>query len=76
MGFITDKEGEREQTARKSSLITIYFHRQVYIILQTVPVCNPYAQINLLSGKGKTDRKSRTSTAQWEFPSPKPQPQK
>ena len=25
-------------------------------------VCNPYAQINLL-----TDRKSRTATAQWEF---------
>ena len=44
-----------------------YFHRQVYIILKTVPVWNPYAQINLLSGKGKTDRKSRKATAQWEF---------
>ena len=32
-----------------------------------MPVCNPYEQINLLSGKGKTDRKSRTATAQWEF---------
>ena len=40
------------------------FHRQVYIILQTVPVCNPYVQINLLSGEGKTDRKSQTPTAQ------------
>ena len=44
-----------------------YFHRQVYIILKTVPVWNPYAQINLLSGKGKTDRKSRTAAAQSEF---------
>ena len=26
-----------------------------------MPVCYPYAQINLLSGKGKTDRKSRTA---------------
>ena len=32
-----------------------------------MPVCNPYAQINLLSGKGKTDRKSRTATARSEF---------
>ena len=51
----------------KSSLITIYFHRQVYIILQTVPVCNPYAQINLPSGEGKTDRKSRTATMDGNF---------
>ena len=29
--------------------------------------CNPYEQMNLLSGKGKTDRKSSTATAQWEF---------
>ena len=29
--------------------------------MQTVPVCYPHAQINLLSGKGKTDRKSRTA---------------
>ena len=30
-------------------------------------VWNPYAQINILSGKGKTDRKSWTATAQSEF---------
>ena len=44
-----------------------YFHGQVYFILQTVPVFNPYAQINLLLGEKKTDQKSRTATAQWEF---------
>ena len=49
-----------------SSLITL-FSPQVYISLQTVPVRNAYAQINLLSGKGKTDRKSRSATAQSEF---------
>ena len=49
-----------------SSLLTL-FSPQVYIRLQTVPVRNAYAQINLLSGKGKTDRKSRTATVQWEF---------
>ena len=32
-----------------------------------MPVCNPYEEINLLLCKGKTDRKSRTATAQWEF---------
>ena len=42
-----------------------YFHLQAYIILQTVSVCNAYAQINPC--KGNTDRKSRTATAQWEF---------
>ena len=45
-----------KQQGEKSSLITIYFRRQVYIIFQTVPVCNRYAQINLLSDKEKTDR--------------------
>ena len=79
-------------TEKNSSISRVYifdglYHRQGggeranskmrnRLILQTVPVCNPYAQINLLSGKGKTDRKSRTATAQWEFPSPKLQPQK
>ena len=62
MDFINAKEGEREQTARWE----IVFHNNF----------SPYAQIRLLSGKGKTDRKSRTATAQWEFPSPKLQPQK
>ena len=60
------KGNASKQQGEKLSLITIYFHRHVYIILQTVPVCYPYAQINLLSGKGKTDQKSRTATAQWE----------
>ena len=62
------KEGEREQTARSKivSHNNFAFYRKVYMILQ-VPVCNPYAQINLLSGKGKTDRKSRTAAAQSEF---------
>ena len=32
-----------------------------------MPVCNPYAQINLLSGNGRTDQKSRPVTTQWEF---------
>ena len=36
-----------------------------------MPVCNPYAQINLLSVKEKTDRKSRTATAQFSLASPK-----
>ena len=65
-----------KQQGEKSSLKQFYFHRKVYIILQTVPVCNPYGQINLLSGKGKTDRKNRIAAAQREFPSPKLQPQK
>ena len=55
-----------KQQGEKSSLITILFSSTI-IILQTVPVFNPYAQINLLSGKGKKDRKSRIATAQWEF---------
>ena len=65
MDFITAKEGERQQTARSKifSHNDFFFHRKVYMIVQ-VPVCNPYAQINLLSGKGKTDRKSRTASAQ------------
>ena len=41
-----------KQQGEKSSLITILFSSTCHIILQTVPVCNPYAQINLLSGKG------------------------
>ena len=58
MDFITGQGGgaRANSKVRNSSLITIYFRRQVYIILQTVPVRNRYAQINLLSGKGKTDR--------------------
>ena len=67
-------------TEKNSSISRVYifdglYHRQGggeranskvrnRLILQTVPVCNPYAQINLLSGKGKTDRKSGTATAQ------------
>ena len=70
-------------TEKNSSISRVYifdglYHRQGggeranskvrnRLILQTVPVCNPYAQINLLSGKGKTDRKSRTAAAQSEF---------
>ena len=74
MDFTTGKEGSAsKQQGEKSSLIAIYFHRQVYIILQAVPVWNPHAQINLLLGKEKTDRKSRTATAQWKFPKPQPQ---
>ena len=61
--------GEREQRARWKILHRLswqfYFHLKAYIILQTIPVCNAYAQINLLSDKGKTDRKNRTATAQW-----------
>ena len=60
MGSASKQQGE------KSSLIKILFWSTI-IILQTVPVFNPYGQINLLSGKGKKDRKSRTATAQWEF---------
>ena len=60
MGSASKQQGE------KSSLITILFLSTI-IILQTVPVFNPYAQIYLLSGKGEKDRKSRTATAQWEF---------
>ena len=69
MDFITGPGSANKEQAEKSciSLITILFSPQVYIILQTVPVCNAYTQRNLLSGKGKTDRKSRTATAQWEF---------
>ena len=68
MDFITGPGSANKEQAEKSciSLITILFSPQVYIILQTAPVFNAYAQINLLSGKGKTDRKSRTATAQRE----------
>ena len=59
-------ESASKQQGEKSSLITILFLSTI-IILQTVPVFNPYAQIYLLSGKGENDRKSRTATAQWEF---------
>ena len=63
MDFITGPGSANKEQAEKSciSLITILFSPQVYIILQTAPVFNAYAQINLLSGKGKTDRKSRTA---------------
>ena len=73
MDFITGKEGEREQTARWGivSHNNLFSSTSLYY-LQTEPVCNLYAQINLLSGKGKTDRKSRTATAQWKLPSLKP----
>ena len=46
MGSASKQQGE------KSSLITILFSSTCHIILQTVPVCNPYEQINRLSGKG------------------------
>ena len=71
MDFIIG-QGRGARTRARSEILhhlsqQLYFHRQVSIILQTAPVCNPYAQINLLSGKGKTDQKSRSVTAQWEF---------
>ena len=50
-----------KQQGEKSSLKQFYFHRKVYIILQTVSACNPYPQINLPSGEGKTDPKEPNS---------------
>ena len=67
MDFITGPGSAKSKVRNLASSVSeqFYFHRQAYIILQTVPVCNAYAQIN--PGKGNTDRKSRTATAQWEF---------
>ena len=72
MNFIGGQGGEA-RTKSKVRLSCIVSHNnfifidnfKIYIILQTVPVGNPYKQINFLSGK--TERKSRTATAQWEF---------
>ena len=48
MDFITGPGSANKEQAEKSciSLITILFSPQVYIILQTVPVSNAYAQKN------------------------------
>ena len=66
MGSGNKEQGDKSCIYRLS-YVTVLFHRLVYFILQTVPVFIPYAQINLLLGEGKTDQKSRTATAQWEF---------
>ena len=47
-----------------SSLMTILFSSTTfYYFANDAFQCNPYEQMNLLSGKGKTDRKSPTATA-------------
>ena len=74
MDFITGQGGGAQTNSKvrnlASSLITVlfslYVHRQVYLISQRVAVFNPYAQINLPIGKGKTDRKSRCEQLQPE----------
>ena len=74
MDFITGQGGGAQTNSKvrnlASSLITVlfslYFHRQVYFISQRVAVVNPYAQINLPIGKGKTDRKNRCEQLQPE----------
>ena len=71
MDFITGQGGGARKKGKvrnlASSLSTILFSSTSFYYLQTVPVCNPYAQINLLSGKGETDQKGRPVTAQWKF---------
>ena len=65
MDFIY-KQVRGARTKSKVILHRLSLNNIIFIdkfILQTVPVCDPYAKINLLSGKGNADRKSRTATA-------------
>ena len=70
MDFITGPGSANKEQGEKSCIVShnnIIFIDKLILFYKPVPVCNASARINLLSGKGKTDRKSRTATAQWEF---------
>ena len=51
-GSAKKEQGEKSCVVshnNKKQYLLFHFHRLVYIILQTVPDCNAYAQIDLLS---------------------------
>ena len=52
----------KKEQGEKSCIVShnnLYFHRQFYIILQTLTDCDPYEQI-----KTQTKSSARTATAQ------------
>ena len=63
-GSAKKEQGEKSSVVSHNNnkqYLLFYFHRLVYIILQTVPDCNAYAQIDLLSPQGKNRPKEQDS---------------